>query len=249
MHQRYTQYDRFAKIYNRHLSQFSQRALPVLERLMLSQLTAPAHILDICCGTGQMARALLARGYKVTGVDGSAQMLHLAKENAPGAQFFLSDVRDMNLSPSFAGAVSLFDSLNHILTLDELTLVFVNVRAALHPSGPFVFDLNMEQAFVTCWHRYFQAIEGNDHVQIQSSWDCESKLGRNHVTLLRADDGRPIEELTVVERCYSETEITTALYAAGFCSVRVYDAKRDLGMLEETGRSFFLCHNACHENG
>ena len=41
-------------------------------------------VLDVCCGTGLMARELVARGYRVVGVDASAAMLpSLASGSAP----------------------------------------------------------------------------------------------------------------------------------------------------------------------
>jgi ubiquinone/menaquinone biosynthesis C-methylase UbiE len=55
---RYTAYDRFAWVYDRYWAgDFATRVLPVLERLLLASLPAGARILDLCCGTGQLARA------------------------------------------------------------------------------------------------------------------------------------------------------------------------------------------------
>ena len=36
-------------------------------------------VLDVCCGTGLMASELVARGYRITGVDASAAMLARAR--------------------------------------------------------------------------------------------------------------------------------------------------------------------------
>ena len=72
----YSDYDPFAWVYNRHWgNNFTALALLVLDRLVLPYLPARARILDLCCGTGQLARALSARGYQVTGLDGSKEML------------------------------------------------------------------------------------------------------------------------------------------------------------------------------
>ena len=56
--ERYSAYDRFARIYNQHWGgDFSQRALPILDKLLLSQLPAGARLIDVGCGTGQLAQA------------------------------------------------------------------------------------------------------------------------------------------------------------------------------------------------
>lgn len=52
MTDRYSDYDTFAWVYNRHWGAFATRILPVLEKLVLGALPPKARILDLCCGTG-----------------------------------------------------------------------------------------------------------------------------------------------------------------------------------------------------
>ena len=137
---RFSDYDCFAWAYNRHWSYFDQQVLPILDRLVLKGLPAGAHILDLCCGTGQLARALTDRGYQVTGLDGSEEMIRFARENAPDADFIVDDARSFSSPDAYHAAVSAFDSLNHVMTLAELASVFCNVSAALHEGGPFLFE-------------------------------------------------------------------------------------------------------------
>ena len=90
----YSDYDRFAWVYNKHWgNQFVPLALRVLEKLVFPHLPAKARILDLCCGTGQLAQALLARGHQVTGLDVSQEMLRLARQNAPTAEFIVADAK------------------------------------------------------------------------------------------------------------------------------------------------------------
>ncbi|MDR7586593.1 MAG: methyltransferase domain-containing protein, partial [Armatimonadota bacterium] len=84
---RYAEYDAFAWMYNRYWGQDSvQRFLPVIEKLVLPHLGPHARILDLCCGTGQLAQALAQRGYQVTGIDGSEEMIRYARINAPAVE-------------------------------------------------------------------------------------------------------------------------------------------------------------------
>jgi len=134
-------YDPFAWFYNRYWGpEFCQDVFPVFERLLLPLLPPPARILDLCCGTGQIAGRLAELGYEVTGLDGSAAMLSFARHNAPAARFLQADVRNFTLPEGtgpFDLVVSSFDSLNHILTLAELNQVFRNVERSLTPGGLF----------------------------------------------------------------------------------------------------------------
>ena len=150
--ERYADYDPFAWVYNRHWGPDSARvALAALDELLLDQLPPPAHLMDLCCGTGQLAQALVGRRYQVTGLDGSDQMLAVARENAPQARFILGDARHIGLAPTFDAVISVADSLNHIMHLDELQSAFAGVHDALVPEGIFVFDLNMEEGYRSRW--------------------------------------------------------------------------------------------------
>ena len=45
----------------------------------------PTLVLDLACGTGRMTRELASRGYDMTGVDISVEMLDVARERAEHA--------------------------------------------------------------------------------------------------------------------------------------------------------------------
>lgn len=62
-----------------------------LERF-LPRPSRPLSLLDIGCGTGHHMKALAARGYDVSGVDGSDKMLAVAQEINPGADVRQADV-------------------------------------------------------------------------------------------------------------------------------------------------------------
>ena len=55
----------------------------LIERLDAVGLT-DGHVMDLGCGSGILAAALIAAGYAVTGVDISSAMIDLSLVNAPG---------------------------------------------------------------------------------------------------------------------------------------------------------------------
>ncbi len=93
MTDRYVDYGGFADVYNRHWGGFAGRVVDPLCRLGLDQLVPGDRVLDVCCGTGQLAAAPTERGFEVVGVDGSEAMIALARLNAPAATFLVADAR------------------------------------------------------------------------------------------------------------------------------------------------------------
>ncbi len=123
---RYSVYDNFAWLYDREWSEFARVIFPLLKDIAGETLPDGAKVLDLCCGTGQLAKVLTEKGYKVTGIDGSAEMLRYAKINAPDAEFINEDARTFKLPSIYDAVFSTFDSLNHILKAAELLRTFKN---------------------------------------------------------------------------------------------------------------------------
>jgi SAM-dependent methyltransferase len=239
----YGVYNLFAWFYKRGWgSDYHREAYPALERHVFSRLRPGARVLDLCCGSGDLTRVLVACGFQVTGLDGSEEMLRYAREQVPEAEFLLADARSFQCAPQFDAAISTFDSLNHILALEELEGAFSSVCRALTPGGLFVFDMNMEESFETLWRGSFGTVDDTSAGITRGSYDPAGKIGRADLTLFRLEDGAwRRSDISVEERCYTAEEVTGALTRAGFTAIECHDAW-ELGMRGDTatGRVFFF---------
>lgn len=236
----YSAYDDFAWFYHRYWSRgIPFRLLDAVDRLLLADLEPGARVLDLCCGTGRISRAMADRGYRVTGVDGSAGMLEIARAQAPGVDFFRADARDFVVDEPVDAAVSLFDSLNHVTGPGELARVFRCLHAALKPGGRLLFDLNDEPAFLRHWRgETFTSVEDDHSSIMRGVYDPAERLGTVTVTLFRLMDGTwRRSDIVVRERCYHSGEVLALLQAAGF-RARMHSAEA-LGMEDQAGRMFF----------
>ena len=241
----YSDYDPFARIYNKHWGNtFKVLGLQVMEALLLPNLPAQADILDLCCGTGQLAQALVERGYRVTGLDGSPEMIRYAQENAPGAEFIVDDARSFKLPSVYHGVISAFDSLNHIMNLEDLTSVFANVFSVLQEGGLFLFDLNMEEGYKVTWDDNFGMVE-EDHVcVVQTHYDTMERIARFDTTIFYLQGEWQRSDVILTQRCYTETEVRSTLESAGFTRINAYAHDEEWGLAELTedaGRAFFIC--------
>ena len=241
----YSDYDPFARVYNQHWgNEFTPRVFPLVEQLVLRQIPGGACILDLCCGTGQMAQTLTALGYRVTGLDGSAEMLRFARENAPGAEFIHADARSFELPEACDAVICVFDSLNHVMTLEELTTVFQHVYAVLKDGGPFFFDLNMEPGYSLTWNDNFGIVEDDHLCIIRTSYSPEERTARFDATVMLLENGWCRTDFSLLQKCFAVSEILSALGTAGFGVIESYalDERRGLtGFTEEADRAFFLC--------
>jgi SAM-dependent methyltransferase len=237
-------YDDFAWFYDRYWNEeFHGVAFPILDRIWLPRLPASARILDVCCGTGFLARLLSDRGYPITGIDLSSEMIAHARSYAPAAEFHVADVCDFVLPHRYDAAVSTFDSLNHILGYDRFEAALRQTAAALKSGASLCFDVLFEEAYRTRFGEGF-AIVREDHVLTitGSRFDPRSRVAQCRITMFRRLDGQwRRADAVVKEQCYSPEEIDRALDAAGFGEVACYDA-RDLGMGDQlgAGRTFYV---------
>jgi hypothetical protein len=147
------------------------------------------------------------------------------------------------LPRSYDGAVSTFDSLNHILSEDALRSTLCNTAGALKAGSTFVFDMLTEEAYQTHWGEGFVIVR-DDHVLTitGAAYDFRSRMAQCTITMFRLIDGSwKREDVVVRERCYTARELDSALSDAGFGSVNCY-AAADLGMAGElgAGRTFYI---------
>ncbi|HVX65938.1 MAG TPA: class I SAM-dependent methyltransferase [Bryobacteraceae bacterium] len=235
-----TVYQGLGWFYDRYWRGLCAKAMPALDRLVLSRLPDHARILDLCCGTGHISALLARRSFRVTGLDGSEDMLRFARANAPTADFVAADVRGFCFLSCFDAVLSTFDSMNHLLSLADMKLALRNVHQALVPRGVFVFDLNMAEAFRKEWHKSSTLSERDHLCYVRGRYQKDQKLGVTEITTFRLNDNWTRQDLTIYQRCYTRADVRRALIESGFASVNTYTAKA-LGMRGRlsVGRVYF----------
>ncbi len=236
-------YEAFAFLYSRTMAEdFCRQALPIYRHLALRGAAVGSPLLDVCCGSGQWARELTRLGYRVTGLDASPAMIRLARQTAPSARFLVADARNFHFVNSFSGVISAFNSLAHASSVEQLLLIFRNVRRVLARDAAFVFDLSMEEAYLSRWRgRFSSQIDGLTFT-VEPSYDCVSRIAQNQIRIAhRNGDSVSDTAFTISQQCYSEDEIGAALRLAEFHEIESFDAEDDLAIAGERGRRFFRC--------
>ena len=76
-------------------------------------------VLDVACGTGDMAVELLRQGCSVTGVDLSKEMLAIAKRKAPQAEYRLADAEHLPFGDASFDAVTCAFGVRNFVHLEQ----------------------------------------------------------------------------------------------------------------------------------
>lgn len=100
----------------------------------------PRNILEVGCGTGNYTRILVDRGYEVTALDTSENMLEVARGKC-GVRFIHSDVRDMSINDTFDACIAMFTVMGYITENADITRALTNVHKHLKPDGILIFDV------------------------------------------------------------------------------------------------------------
>ena len=124
------------------------------ETNLISQIIKKFHspninILDIGCGTGEHTLELLKKGYKVTGIDLSNEMLKIAKKKLLSNKLFSNNLFNLNaynvnkLGVKFNVILMMFNVIGY---LDDVQFFFEKLKDCLEPNALIFFDYWSEKA-------------------------------------------------------------------------------------------------------
>lgn len=253
-------YGAIARVYDRLNKEIDYAAwADFLEACFDRYLPArPSLVLDLACGTGSMTLALAARGYDMIGVDGSAEMLSVAYERNAGKYPVLwleQDLRSFELYGTVGAVTCCLDSLNYLLTPEDLARCFSAVHNYLDPDGLFLFDMNTPYKFRTVYadnayvlEEELPAPEGSDEspVSVYCGWqnffDPESGICDFDLTLFEEQENgsyRRSDEHQQ-ERCYRMEEISDALRSARMELLGIFSDFSFRPANEQTERWYFV---------
>lgn len=221
-------YSQFARTYDDAVGTRYFRGLKhAFEQLLRQHGVRFASAADLGCGTGLFAR-YLDRIWKVPvfAIDRSGAMLRRAAINCRGGRvvLLLQDIRSLRLPAPVDLITANFDTLNHLLTVQDLVRTFKRVAANLTPSGHFLFDIltpcqllppgrSSVHRFTTPRCRVEQVIRWQpitNALSITIRQRCSARAG-------------PAIELHR-ERAFTPEELGRALHRAGFTVRGVHDA-------------------------
>jgi SAM-dependent methyltransferase len=122
-------------------------------------------ILEIGCGTGNLAPYFLEAGYNYIGLDLYDEMLQIARQNHPESKdaFVQGDMRELHLSQTFDGVIITGRSFCYMITNRDVMGAFQSIHGTLKEGGILIFDsFRADELLPNLKKESSQQVEAND---------------------------------------------------------------------------------------
>lgn len=137
------------------------------------------RILDLGCGDGAMAEALQAQGFKVTGVDPSADALSRARQRLPDADFHCALAEKLPADIGCFDAAYFVNSLHHVAP-DQMQAALLAAVSVIRPCGIVVVIEPLAQG---SFFRAMRPIEDETVIRAQATAAIETLISSGQVVL------------------------------------------------------------------
>ena len=241
-------YTDFAYIYDSlmHKDIDYEKWADYIENLFIMYDVNPDLVCDLACGTGNITIPLAKRGYDMTGVDISEDMLNIAREKADGLDilFLNQSMTDLDLFGTMGAFLCMIDGINYVLPPKSLLTLFTKIKTCfIDPDGLFIFDISTEYKLKNViGSNTFVHSDKNIFYTWQNRFIEKRKLSDMFLTFF-VKQGKKYSrfEERHLQRAYSVNELTLLLKKAGFKSVDTYDELSFDKPKKDSERIVFVC--------
>ncbi|PID28910.1 MAG: hypothetical protein CSB55_02260 [Candidatus Cloacimonadota bacterium] len=152
----------FARNYDDYMShvEYDKWIKFVLERYNKEKSCSPKHILELACGTGNIAVELARKGLNVHASDNSPEMLDIAFAKPTKPRLYLEDMTAPLPCETYDLILLLFDSINYLDDDAKIKKVMSRVKEGLKKDGIFIFDISTKN---NCRENFDGFVNIEDH--------------------------------------------------------------------------------------
>jgi len=182
-------FDNFAPTFDAHLAALDYNVPRQLAALLQPHATRPLAILDLGCGTGQVAAAMAGHGHRFVGVDLSPRMLAQAKARNLYAQLDLAEIHSW-LRDAEAESFDALCAADVLIYIGALESLFREAARILRTGGWFAFsteECNRMDYQLLATGRYAQS----EHY-VRRLAAASFKVLRADLTTIRIESGSPL---------------------------------------------------------
>ena len=225
-------YQAFAELYDELMNDVDYESwADYYTRLLSIYGVREGKICECACGTGGLTIPLYRRGFQMTGVDLSQEMLWQAAQKSRkmgiAMPFVRQDMRALNLHRPMDAVLATCDGVNYLLTEEDLLSFFRAAHRAVRPGGALVFDISTPYKLqkILCGELMWEDREEITYLW-QNTWNEKHQtVALDLCFFVKEEDGRyrRIEEHQR-QRAWDPKTLKETLWHAGFRAVSMYGA-------------------------
>lgn len=242
-------YQKFAFLYDQLMTDAPyEEWVSFVLRKINKNLNNSHKLLDVGCGTGNIAIPLSKHGLHVTAVDLSEEMLYVAREKSlqenVTVHFFQQDMRELEGLGLFDTVISFCDTINYLLDESEVKLTFQNVNNHLKQNGLFIFDIHSLHKINEGFIGKSFAYNGEDISYIWESFQGEMSNSVEHdLSFFVLNQDGLYERFDEIheQRAYPLSFLKDVLAESGFEILSITSDFSSETFNEEGERWFFVC--------
>ena len=241
-------YSDFAYIYDHlmHADINYEHLADYIENLFDRYGISPDLVCDLACGTGNVTIPMAKRGYDMTGVDLSEDMLNVAREKSDGLNilYLNQNLADINLYGTMGAFLCMIDGINYVLTPKSLLRLFTRLKTCfMDPNAVFIFDISSRYKLQhVIGDNTFIHSEENVFYSWQNRYIEDKKLSDMLLNFfVKHGNGYERFEERHLQRAYSVDELTYLLKKAGFKNIDTFKAMTFEPPEADSERIVFVC--------
>lgn len=193
------------------------------------------EILEIACGTGNLAQSFNLDFKRYVGLDFSKSMLDIAKKKFPCGNFIQGDMRNLGFVNDFDTILITGRSTSYLLNNIDLFQTFKSAHRALLARGVFIFDCINADIFIPYVLKNKKAVhisKYNNKLFERDSYWAKNKSKEYHLinwesTYYKVKNSKRLVlgKDSTLFRVFTINEITDALVQTGFEIIKIIDRR------------------------
>lgn len=215
----------------------------ILEKFRQYTLPIPI-VVDLGCGTGDLTLLLAKSGLDMIAVDLSEDMLSVLSEKMQetgehGILLLQQPLQELDLYGTVGGAVSTFDTLNHIGPSAEFEKVIQKASLFMEKDGIFIFDMNTPYKHEKILeNRVFEMEEEGVACRWENHYDEAKRKTTICLTITQEGEEPYFESFT--EYSYEKEFILKTLKQNGFSLLELLDGESFTSLTPQSERYLFV---------
>ncbi len=217
-------YSKLSHIYDEVMSHVDYKTWAHYVIRIIDQWNPSAEkIMDIACGTGNFLNQLRRHTYQLSGFDFCYNSITKARKKRIELPVWVGDVRKFAIKNPVDVIVCLYDSINYIMTLEEISEILLCTYNSLNANGLFIFDICTENNSIKYFNDFFDQNSGTGYSYTRhSSYDKTNKIHTNLFKInFHNSDMLFIEEHR--QRIYYINELLDTINKSSFDFVSAFD--------------------------